>query len=270
MRQWRLMYDYPTDGQHNMAIDEAILTSVGAGNSPPTLRLYRWDPPCISLGYGQKAVDVDFERAALCDWDVVRRPTGGRAILHTDELTYSVALPVHEDLAAGSIIDSYRRISGALVVGLEMLGLTPEADRRAERGIASGPVCFETPSHYEITFNGRKLVGSAQMRRQTGLLQHGSLPLCGDVTRLCDALVYPDETAREQAKKLVRARAITLEDALGQRIEWQSAADAITQGFASMFDIDFTVSVGLSEDEHILSEQLTAEVYGYDGWTRRH
>src|SRR6185295_7261954 len=93
MRQWRLIYDLPTTGAANMAADEAVLQAVSAGESMPTLRLYGWSPPCLSLGYGQKTRDVDFERIAANGWDVVRRPTGGRAILHVDELTYSVSLP---------------------------------------------------------------------------------------------------------------------------------------------------------------------------------
>lgn len=89
MRQWRLINDFPAFGTRNMAVDEAILQSVTDGRALPTLRLYRWNPPCLSLGYGQKSSDVDFARAAALGWDVVRRPTGGRAILHTDEVTYS-------------------------------------------------------------------------------------------------------------------------------------------------------------------------------------
>jgi lipoate-protein ligase A len=156
MRQWRLIDDFPAFGTRNMAVDEAILQSVTEGRALPTLRLYSWNPPCLSLGYGQKSSDVDFERAAALGWQVVRRPTGGRAILHTDEMTYSLSLPVDDDLAAGTVIDSYRRISTALIAGLSRLGIQPGADRRTEPSARIGPVCFEIPSHYEITVEGRK------------------------------------------------------------------------------------------------------------------
>src|ERR1700694_1282876 len=105
----------PLNGALNMAIDEAILKAVGEATAPPTLRLYAWQPACLSLGYAQPGTDVDRARLAERGWDVVRRLTGGRAILHTDELTYSVAFPLDHRLAAGGIIDSYRRLSAALL-----------------------------------------------------------------------------------------------------------------------------------------------------------
>lgn len=278
MRQWRLIYDLPTVGALNMAVDEAILEAVSAGMQPPTLRLYAWNPPCLSLGYGQRAVDVDFERITAFGWDVVRRPTGGRAILHTDELTYSLSLPVDDPIGAGSIVESYRRISAALVHGLESLGVQPQADKRAEGGEAGGPVCFETPSHYEITMNGRKLVGSAQMRRKAGVLQHGSLPLFGDLGRICDGLVYPTEAQREGGKDQVRARAITLAGVLmgeglrlsptNNQVDWEMAAQAVVEGFSQTFEVDFQQQ-GLSDSEQIRAQNLYEQVYGTSAWTRR-
>src|SRR5690606_2640196 len=160
MRQWRLINDCPTTGAHNMAVDDAILTAVARGDAPPTLRFYDWSPPCLSLGYAQKSADADLTRLAAAGWDVVRRPTGGRAILHIDELTYSVAVPEDHPLASGGIVDSYRRISAALLAGLQRLGAQVDARPREGSLRGAGPVCFEIASHYEITVNGRKLVGS--------------------------------------------------------------------------------------------------------------
>lgn len=276
MRQWRLIYDYPTTGSMNMAVDEAILKAVGDEQALPTLRLYAWNPPCLSLGYGQKAADVDFMRAAALGWDVVRRPTGGRAILHVDELTYSVVLPAGDDIAAGNVVESYRRISRALVAGLVRLGVTPAADRRAERTDSTGSVCFETPSHYEITVGGRKLIGSAQVRRKEGVLQHGSLPLYGDLGRICDALACADEAEREAAKTQVRARAATLGEALSPLgreekefiLMWQTAAEAVADGFADTFEIEFKRGE-LSYNERAEAARLAAEVYGNEAYTRR-
>jgi lipoyl(octanoyl) transferase len=262
MRQWRLIYDIPTLGAANMAADEAVLRTVSAGEAMPTLRLYGWSPPCLSLGYAQKTGDVDFDRIARAGWDVVRRPTGGRAILHTDELTYSVSLPADDPIAAGGIIESYRRISGALLAGLERLGAEVAADKRAERSSVTGAVCFEVPSHYEITVSGRKLVGSAQLRRREGVLQHGSLPLFGDLGRICEALAYPDEDSREAAKAQVRARAITLEEALGgAAVTWQQAAEAIGKGFAQTFGIAFDVARELTTREQETARELAETVY---------
>ena len=232
---WRLIITPGRDGAANMALDQAILEQVGAGNSPPTLRLFAWNPPCLSLGQGQAASDVDLDRVRARGWTIVRRPTGGRAILHTDEITYSVALPADHPLVQGDIVTSYRRLSAALLAALERLGLQAQADRRAGRVPADtkGPVCFEVPSDYEITADGRKLIGSAQVRKFGGVLQHGSLPLEGDVARICDALAFPGEEVREEVRARVRQRATTLERALGRVVSWEEAASALVGAVAA-------------------------------------
>ncbi len=267
MRQYRLIVDHPTSGPYNMAIDEAIMNSVGTGDSPPTLRLYEWKPACLSLGYGQSWQDVDFDAIVAHDWDIVRRPTGGRAIFHTDELTYSLSLPPGHPLAAGTIVDSYRRISQALLAGINRLGAQTQADKRANTDQAIGPVCFETPSHYEITTqDGRKLIGSAQLRRRQFMLQHGTLPLYGDLAQICDALAFEGEIQRELAKANVRRRAVTLAEALGgMTVTWEMAAEAIVQGFEQTFDIKFfkntLTPVEISETERLAQEVYNTEAH---------
>lgn len=269
MRQWRLLYDSATTGMRNMAADEAILRAVGAGEEPPTLRFYDWHPACLSLGYGQKAADVDMSRLAERGWDLVRRPTGGRAILHIDELTYSVALPADHPIAAGDVVASYRRISLALIAGLQRLGVFPYSERQTAPASRSlGPVCFEVPSHYEITADGRKLVGSAQVRRYGGVLQHGTLPLSGDVARICEVLVYEDEECRAQAQAQVYQRATTLAEVAGRQVIWREAAEALASGFAAVFDLDF-YETELSNQERELAAILAADLYGKQEWTRR-
>jgi lipoate-protein ligase A len=285
MRQWRLIYDTPANGAANMAADEAILNAVSEGRCAPTLRLYGWSPPCLSLGYGQRVDEVDLARLASSGWTLVRRPTGGRAILHTDELTYSLALPAHHPLAAGGVIESYRRISAALLAALRILGAVPQADPQAA-GAQGGTVCFETPSHYEITAMGKKLVGSAQVRRKDGVLQHGTLPLCGDLARICNALRYETEAAREQAKEQVRARGATLREVLlsptpspptplpqGEGSPnlfnvWKTAADTLAQGFKTTFGITFEIG-SLTDAEREDAATLEQTKYGSDKWTKR-
>ncbi|MFW5691501.1 MAG: lipoate--protein ligase family protein [Chloroflexota bacterium] len=270
MRQYRLIIDRPTIGARNMAIDEAIMNAVVAGAVLPTLRFYAWDPACLSLGYGQQAADADLDRIATRGWALVRRATGGRAILHTDELTYSLTLPEAHPLAAGGIIESYRRISRALLAGLSRLGVDLSADRRAAEHKLEGPVCFEVPSHYEVTTSdGRKLIGSAQLRRRGGVLQHGSLPLVGDLGRIVDALDFPDEAAREAARMNVRGRAATLADAFDGRIfDFDTVADALAHGFATTFDAEL-IPGALTPAEQAEAEQLAAAVYGSAAWTYR-
>ncbi len=261
-RQWRFICDEPAAGRWNMAVDEAILNAVGAGVQLPTLRLYAWEPACLSLGISQAVSDADGAAIAGQRWDIVRRPTGGRAILHTDELTYSLSVPADHELAKLDIISSYRKISTALMIALDMLGANPQSERRTGPTIQKpNAVCFETPSHYEITSGGRKLVGSAQMRRKAGLLQHGTLPLFGDVARICDALHYDSEGERDTAKIMVKQRAATLADVIGRPVTWDEAAAAVADGFCAAFEADLiesTLSVAELDD----ATSLEAAKYG--------
>lgn len=266
---WRLIVDDPLDGALNMAIDEAILESVAREDSAPTLRLYSWDPACLSLGYAQRATDADPDRLSERGWTLVRRMTGGRAILHVDELTYSVTLPLAHPLAAGGITESYRRLSAALLAAVNAIGLEAAADKQADRAPGRpGPVCFEVPSDYEITASGRKLIGSAQVRRGTVMLQHGTLPLTGDVTRICDALVFTDDAARERNRERVAARATTLSNALGRPVTWSEAARAVIRAFEQKFAINFSIAA-LSAAERAAAASLQEKRYAADSWTRK-
>ncbi len=267
---WRLLVTGIADGPTNMAVDQAIMEAVAAGRVLPTLRFYAWEPPCLSLGYTQPVAEVDRARLAARGWDVVRRMTGGRAILHTDELTYSVTLPDDDPLVAGGIVESYRRLSTALTAGLVLLGASPRADKRAERhGAAPGPVCFEVPSHYEITIEGKKLIGSAQVRKSSTVLQHGSLPLSGDITRICDALVFESEEKREIARERVRRRATTLGQALGAVISWKVAVETMTTSFADTFGLTLVGAQALTPAEQARAEVLRAEQYAHESWNAR-
>jgi lipoate-protein ligase A len=268
MRQWRLIVDSPMVGAYNMAVDEAIMLAVSDGKALPTLRLYDWSPLCLSLGYGQRLRDADLSRIDTAGWQIVRRPTGGKAILHGNELTYSVAIPKEHELAQGDVVESYRRISEALLKALTYLGLSPASEMQAKGNSGLGPVCFEVPSHYEITSGGKKLIGSAQVRRKDGILQHGTLPLSGDIALICDALAYGDEASREAAKELVRERATTLEAVLGEAIAWETAAEMLVRGFSDAFDLDFTES-NLSAEEIEMAHQLVQERYAHADWTNK-
>ena len=269
---WRVIIHPPLDGATNMAIDEAIAHAVQAGSSPPTLRFYDWQPATLSLGYAQPFADVDIERLRSRGWGVVRRLTGGRAILHVDELTYSVAVPVSDPRVTGGVVESYRKLSQGLMAGLETLGAAVQSDKAEDEAHRfKGPVCFEVPSDYEITVNGKKLIGSAQTRRGGGdvVLQHGALPLCGDVTRICEVLAFEDEAAREEARTRVAGRAATLEEALGRAVSFQEAAQAMQEGFARALNLKLQPG-RLSAAEQAEAARLRAEKYAADEWTQKH
>ncbi|MCX6057789.1 MAG: lipoate--protein ligase family protein, partial [Chloroflexi bacterium] len=241
MNTWRLLHTPPASGAWNMAVDESILEHIQRGESLPALRLYAWDPPCLSLGHAQPFADVDMERVKAHGWEVVRRLTGGRAILHTDELTYSVTGSASEPILSGSILESYNRIARALLFAVRELGLPVEMKEHITEPatLNLNPVCFEVPSTYEITVDGKKLIGSAQARRKEGVLQHGSLPLTGDLTRICQALVFKDESARENAAQRLLARATTVESVTGVKTDWEKAAQTFVKGFESQLGIRF-------------------------------
>jgi len=266
---WRLLITPPARGAWNMAVDEAILEHIGRGEALPTLRLYAWDPACLSLGHAQPYADVDVARLQARGWDVVRRPTGGRAILHTDELTYSVIAAPDEPAVSGTLLESYNRLAAGLLHAVRALGL-PADMKTGPRPAAdtSNPVCFEAPSAYEITVRGRKLIGSAQARRREGVLQHGSLPLAGDLARITEALVFDGNGARRDAAGRLLARATTAEAVLGRALDWNEAASALRDGLASELDLHFTPQP-LSEAESRRADELVRDKYAHRSWTER-
>jgi lipoate-protein ligase A len=267
---WRLLVTPPMSGARNMAIDEAILETVGQNRSLPTLRLYAWEPACLSIGYAQPCADIDLKRLSALGWDWVRRPTGGRAILHTNELTYSVIAPLTEPRVAGGVLESYQRISKALLAALHSVNIRAEANPINPAGNAqeNEPVCFEVPSNYEIVVDRKKLIGSAQARRKDGVLQHGTLPLCGDLTRIMNVLVYSAESKRRNAALRLLSHATTVETVLGHQISWETAAQAIIAGFQSELDLEL-VQGDLSDHEIKLVERLIEEKYNHPAWLER-
>lgn len=267
---WRLIISPPASGPRNMAIDEALLEAVEADESPPTLRLYAWDPPCLSLGVAQPSSDVDLSALQTAGWDLVRRPTGGRAILHTDELTYSISAGIDDPHVAGGILPSYRRLSRGLLAALAELGLVTQAmtGEGHDPGPSGNPVCFENPGAYEITAGERKLIGSAQVRRKRGVLQHGTLPLKGDLGRICHVLRFESPNARRAAAERVRARATTVESLLGNPPDWSTVAEAFRVGFEQALEIVFEPGQP-TDDERKRADALVTERFGLEEWTFR-
>ena len=265
---WRLIVGGEADGATNMAVDEAILNSVIDGASPPTLRFYSWVPPCLSLGRSQELAEADLAACRATGVDVVRRPTGGRSILHTDELTYSVSLLQTDPRAKGGIVEGYRRLSEGLLAGLHSLGV--DAIQAAGRGIPDAEntaVCFESPADYEITVAGRKLIGSAQWRARGGVLQHGTLPLCGDLARIVDYLAFSDSERHAQRSRLHR-KALTLEEAIDAVLPFDRVAQALSEGLARALNLTL-VSGELSAQERARSAEIRDRVYANPEWTAR-
>jgi lipoate-protein ligase A len=281
MNNWRLILTNSAKGVWNMAVDEALLESVIQNESLPILRLYAWETPCVSLGYAQPVSDINLIGLKERGWDIVRRPTGGRAVLHADELTYSVIGPKNEPHLAGGIVDSYLVISKALLEGLQTLGVDANADAKYDylennSGLLKqtsnqkkmDPVCFEVPSNYEITVNGKKLVGSAQARKRGGVLQHGTIPLDGDISRILQILKFEDSGSKENAKEKLFAHATTLEGVLGYKVSWNVAAETLEEAFGKVLNISFIHSE-LTEKENERADQLVKEKYANNTWLKR-
>jgi lipoate-protein ligase A len=265
---WRLIIDGEADGATNMAVDEAMLAATIEGTSSATLRFYGWSPACLTLGRSQPLADVELTACRQAGVDVVRRPTGGQAILHIDELTYSVALLQSDPRATGDILESYRHLSEGLLAGLRRLGVEAvQAKRQPKSDTKPTPICFDTPSDYEITFEGRKLVGSAQWRSRGGVLQHGTLPLFGDLTRIVPCLVFPDSERGYQGDYL-RQRAVTLKEALGHDVSFEQVAGALAEGFAEALNL-VLMPGEITEGERALAGELRRSRYAASEWTRR-
>ncbi len=273
--EWRLLIeDKARSGAANMALDQAIAEACATGDSLPTLRFYRWEPPAVSLGRHQPYADVNVEAAAELGYDIVRRPTGGRAILHTDELTYSVSAPGDEPRVQGSVMDAYLRLSNALLVGLHGIGLQADkAPGNVRAGSDVSAACFEVPSAYEITIDGKKLLGSAQSRRAGYVLQHGSLPLVGDIGRLVDVLALQNDERSALRADLV-SRAITVANALGvaddnDAVQFGNVVHALVNGFAATLNV--TLKQGqLTSAEIQHAALLIRTQYANPEWTERH
>lgn len=267
--RWRLLRHGAATGAENMAVDEAISQGIAEGVSPPTLRFYAWNPPCVSLGRNQQAAGVDRDACAALGYDLVRRPTGGRAILHTDELTYSIVAAPDHPLMAGLVLDAYLRISHGLVAGLRRLGIVAEEAPGSNRaGPDVSAACFEVPSAYEITAGGRKILGSAQARRAKSVLQHGSLPLVGDVARVVDCLAFADEAAREALRRSLTEHATTVEQVTGRQVTYETAMDALAAGMTEALGLDL-VPGELTDLERAWTAELLRDKYCHDSWTLR-
>ena len=241
---WRFIDSGPFPGDENMRLDEAHAIAMSRGEIGPLVRLFRWKPWAVSLGYNQQADDIDRARAAADGIDVVRRPTGGRAILHAEELTYSVVM----DAGRKGVLQVYNEISGALVTGLRLYGVEVSLQKSQPNFAehyrqASSVPCFTASARYEIEWRGRKRVGSAQRRfsgeTQEVVLQHGSL-LCGPAhRRLADYLSASDPGLVARVRSDMEEKTVDLAEVSGEPVDMERLAVCIRKGFEQAWGIVF-------------------------------
>lgn len=258
MSTWRLIIDGPADGAWNMAVDRAMLDALEAGEAPPTLRLYRWQGPSVSIGRFQEPSDVDLELCAARGVSVCRRPTGGRGVLHDDELTYAVVAGIADGLPPG-VGASYRALCGALVAAYRHLGVPAELTPRP-RGMPGAGACYLHATGADISLGIAKLSGSAQVWHHDACLQHGSFVRSRDAGLEAAAFRLGEEGERA----LVRGTR-TLSDALGYRPSYKALKAAIVQGFADELEVSFEAGV-LSSAERAMADVAVASYRIRTGW----
>jgi lipoate-protein ligase A len=234
-----------------MAMDEAIATVVKKGNSPPTLRLYEWDIPSVSIGYFQRMRDINIDYCRERGIPIVRRPTGGRAILHDHEITYSFSVKTEDGLFSKGLLDSYEKISKAFGLALSKIGLASELKLRREPHRNRSPLCFQSTSYGEITVNNRKVIGSAQKRWSDGLLQQGSIPFVIDKDEI--AKVFGLQSP-EIGDKIIGLKEILL------HLSLDDLRNAIRVSFEETFGIRLIPSCP-SQDEVSLVRELEVKKY---------
>ncbi len=260
--EWRWLVDAAAPGAWNMAVDEALAEAVEAGSSPPVLRFYRWDPPCLSLGASQPWEVADAAFCAAEGIHVVRRPTGGRAVLHHVEVTYLVAARLGRGPFGRDLQEAYRQINAGLVTGLRRLGV-PATIAAPSPGPAVRPgeavPCFIAPAAGEVTVAGRKLVGSAMRRLGDSILQHGSLLLGWDGRLQAGCLGLADDAP-------LRSAVVTLTE-LGVPAADAAVVEALAAGLAESLGVRLVPSC-LTQGEAQRARVLERERYGHERWTR--
>ncbi|MDH5160642.1 lipoate--protein ligase family protein [Heyndrickxia oleronia] len=240
--QWYFIDSGENSPSFNMAMDEVLLDWHSRGLLPPILRFYSWKPAALSLGHFQKTVGrIDVDRAKAIGVEIVRRPTGGLAVLHDKELTYSVVLSEKHDKMSPSIIEAYRVLSQGILEGYRYLGIQADlAIPNAPIGKSGTAVCFEESSWYELEIEGKKAAGSAQTRQKGVILQHGSIPMEMDIEQLYDLFTFPNEKVKNKAKHLFEQKAVTINQILGRQTSLEEVKDAFKKGFEKGLDIEFT------------------------------
>lgn len=252
---------------YNMAADECLLHWHSKGEIPPVIRFYEWKPAGLSVGYFQKTKNrIDGEAVKQNGFDLVRRLTGGRAVLHDDELTYSVIVSEDHPKMPASIKEAYLVISKGLLQGLQALDIPADfAIPEGKLDIQSSAVCFEEPSWYEIIINGKKAIGSAQTRKNGVILQHGSIPITIDNKVLYDMFLYKNDKVKDRAMKGFKDKATSLTEATNRSISIADLKTSIKNGIEQALNIQLKPFQFSQEQEQAVLD-LAEKKYKNDEW----
>jgi len=250
--KWRMLLTENNSAYTNMAIDRAVMITNKEKKVPPTVRFYTWAPPAISIGYFQSLEEeIDLTICKKLGIDYVRRITGGGAVFHDKELTYSIVIPESRPEIPKKIIDSYGRICGAIIKGLSNLGIESQY----------API-------NDIISNGKKISGNAQTRKERTVLQHGTVLMDVDVDKMFSVLKVPNEKIKDKLIKDVKQRVTSVKNILNEDITFLKAADAMKLGFENEFDIEL-VKEKLTDEEIKLTEKFEKQIFSSKDWNHK-
>ncbi|MGE7934580.1 lipoate--protein ligase family protein [Viridibacillus arvi] len=272
---WYFINSGPCSPAFNMALDEALLHWHSKGLIPPVIRFYEWNPATLSIGYFQRAEkDIDFEQLHKLNVGFVRRPTGGRAVLHEHELTYSII--VNEDYPdmPKTVTEAYRVLSEGLLLGFRNLGLDayfsiPDSEeKRADLKTPKSAVCFDAPSWYELVVEGKKVAGSAQTRQEGVILQHGAILIDLDEEKLISLFKFPSEASKERMRKHLPQKAVAINQLAQKSVDVETCISAFRKGFEDGLDIEL-VPYTLTKEQIDFVNNLAKTRYESDEWNFR-
>jgi lipoyl(octanoyl) transferase len=269
---WRFIDTGNRSPSFNMALDEALLDWHSEGKIPPVIRFYGWDPATLSIGYFQNVEkEIDLDAVKAHNLGFVRRPTGGRGVLHEHELTYSVIVSEEHPEMPSTVTEAYRVISEGVLRGFQRLGLdayfaVPKtAEEREALKSPRSAVCFDAPSWYELVVEGRKVAGSAQTRQKGVILQHGAILLDIDEDKLFSLFKYSNERVKERMKHAFKSKAVAINEISPRKITIDEAKEAFYQGFSEGLNIELE-PYQLNEEELAYVTKLARERYESDEW----
>ncbi|MBE4910472.1 lipoate--protein ligase family protein [Bacillus luteolus] len=269
---WRFIDSGDCSPEFNMALDEALLDWHSEHKIPPTIRFYGWNPPTLSIGYFQKVdKEIDFDAVKKYGLGFVRRPTGGRGVLHDQELTYSVIVSEDHPEMPHTVTEAYRVISEGVLQGFRLLGLdayfaVPKTDEeKAGLKDPRSAVCFDAPSWYELVVEGRKVAGSAQTRQKGVILQHGSILLDIDEDKLFDVFKYPNDRVKERLQRNFKNKAVAINALRAEPVTIDEAKKAFKEGFEKGLNIELEPYT-LSDEEILYVEEIVKKRYANPDW----
>lgn len=263
---WTFLNSGHHDAATNMAIDEALLHWHSEQKIPPTIRFYGWKKPSLTVGHFQNVEKtIDFSGVSKHQCDYVRRLTGGSAVLHDDELTYSIIVSEDHDKIPHSVNEAYYILSQGLLKGYQHLGIQADFAKPKQKPVERSAVCFETPAIYEMIVDGKKISGNAQTRKKGVLLQHGSIPMSIDAKMLFDLFRFSNENIRMRQREKFMNKAISINEITNKKHTFEELTVAFYKGFEQSLDITLE-EIQLNREQWEYIHHLRTTKYITDTW----